>query len=267
MKLLIKRIFQAHWLIIGLLSLQSAAMALSAVPQFAQCVRNQKCADKAATVAGSLVCCKGCLSTIKFSPKQRSLQKIMSEHLDLICAQFQNPIITGNHSHKKPYAQLFLTGQYEHTSGKDGCHRDRIMWTAPIDLYVDGDNLQGSTDQMNGTIRVYPLARCEDDQVGEVLASDELQVHVTGKKSLHGHHLNFAFDIAKSPVLEKQMQHTQLFVDIISRLASLSFNAQHQTLEDWYLSTQDINQQQVQSFTTNAEAKQRGWKGQTDVFV
>jgi hypothetical protein len=263
----IKRICQASLLTIGLLLLQSAALALSAVPQFAQCIKSQKCADKALATGGSLACCKSCLGAVKFSAKQKLLQKMMSEHLDLMCAQFENPQILGNKTNEKPYAKLFLAGQYEHTSGKDGCHRDRIMWTAPIDLYIDGSQIKGSTDLMNGTIRVYPLARCEDGQVGEVLASDELQVHVTGNKTKRGNHLKFVFDIAKPPAADKQAQHTQLFVDIISRLISLSMNTQNRTLEHWFLSTQDIHQQQVQSFTTNAEARKRGWKGQTQVFV
>jgi hypothetical protein len=261
----IKQAIQFGLLFFGL-SLYHIATCAPSMPisQFAHCVAQKRCEDPSNNTPKSLACCKGCLSATQFNG-QNDLQEVMQEHLDLVCTQFHRASALSVPSKEKPFSKMFLIGAYEHASGKDGCNRDRIMWTAPINLYQNGIMLTGSTATQNGIIRVYPLARCEDRQIGDVLSNDQLQIKVSGKKMAHEDKLNFTFNIAKTSA--SNAQHTQLFVELISELASLSFNSHNQALKQWSLMPDSFSKALVEKFTTNDEANERGWKGKTEVFI
>lgn len=241
-----------------------AIAGVTPISQFARCVASQKCGDENSDGQNSLACCKACLNKVSFQ-QHSALQEVLANHLDLVCTQFHGnakPLSATT----KPYVKLFLIGTYEHSSGKKGCNQDRIMWTAPINLYQHDGKVEGSTVAQNGLIRVYPLARCEDGQIGDVLSNNQLEVKVSGQKNQQDEELHFAFHIA--PKIGGTVQSkTQFFVDLISELAGLSFNQQNQTLNQWTLSQNAISKNLIQTFSTNDEANERGWKGHTQVFI
>jgi|GEM_PF-2762126 len=254
-------------IIIGMSCLGLSHFAMSSpipISQFAQCVAKQNCAGASNGAPQSLVCCKTCLSGVHFQG-QKALQDAMHDHLDLVCAQFHKTAQSYQQQTSKPFAKIFLMGAYEHTSGKKGCNRNRIMWTAPINLYKKNGVISGSTTSQHGLVRVYPLASCEDGQIGDVLSNDQLNIKVTGTQTAAGDSLTFAFNIAKTSATHSQKN--QMFIDLISELSTLSFNKQQQTLAHWSLSMGGIAKGLTETFSTNREALKSGWKGHTQAFI
>lgn len=227
---------------------------------FAQCVMKQACYKQSQASTDWLACCKSCLTNIQFPKPLELLHDLMHEHLDLMCSQFANTALT-KQSHV--YMHAFMVGSYVHSSGKNQCNKDQIMWSAPVDLFEKNGVITGKTSNEQGVIRVYPVSRCEDGQIGDVLSTHQLVVHMNGEKISTGNLLKVSYRIDNTQ--QSNTKKTPLLVALISELASLSFNNENQNLERWTYHASHAST--MITFKTNDEAQAHGWSGKTDIFL
>jgi hypothetical protein len=250
-----------------LLSLFALNAEATPVQVFHQCLVQSQCESQTENAPAWMKCCKACLGKTHFG-QQAFLHDLMHAHLNLVCTQLQNNTYSQKITSNQQAKHLFMIGSYMHYYGKGGCNQDELIWSAPLTLrHTTGDRIVGGTDQQRGLIRIYPIARCPNAYLSEMLSVADLDVIAQGSHDAQGDHIKLDFyppASDKGIAVDAANEH---LINVITSLASKSKDNLNGQLNDFTLTPKQLFIGNHLTFLLKAAKPKQGWEGSTHLFI